>query len=102
MSDFLKIASLSDVPSGKMKGFVVSGKKVLVVNLNGKLYAVSSLCTHVGGPLDKGTLENNVVTCPWHGSKFDVITGAVVNGPANKGIEKFELKVEGKDILIKL
>ncbi len=102
MADFVKVSTLNDVPTGKMKGFVVSGRKILVANINGKLYAVSSECTHVKGPLDKGTLEKTVVTCPWHDSKFDVTTGAVINGPAKKEIQKFDLKVEGDDIFVKV
>lgn len=102
MEEFVKVAAVTDIPDGKTKGFVVAGHKLLVANVGGKFYAVSSLCTHVGGPLDKGPLEKTVVTCPWHGSKFDVTTGALVNGPAEKVLDKFEVKLEGTDILVKV
>ncbi len=102
MEDFIKIAVTSEIPPGGMKGFVVGKEKILVANLGGKFYATSSVCTHVGGPLEKGSLKDGVVTCPWHHSEFDVMSGKVVNGPAKESVKKFELKVEGDQILVKV
>jgi len=61
-----------------MIGADVSGDRILVANVGGEFYAMRAKCNHMGGALDKGTLENNVVTCPLHGSKWDVKTGALV------------------------
>ena len=83
-----------------MKGFVATGKKVLVANVDGKFYAMGSVCTHLGGPLERGRLEGQVVTCPWHGSKFDVTSGRVVGGPAMKSEPTYKLTVDGKDLLL--
>lgn len=85
-----------------MKGFVVKGTKVLVANLDGNFFAIGSVCTHVGGPLDKGTLEGDVVTCPWHRSKFNVESGAVIAGPAAKPEPSYKVEVDGKDLLMVL
>lgn len=46
------------------------------------------------------TIEENIITCPYHGSRFDVTNGQVVKGPAKEGLPIYEVKVEGKDILI--
>ena len=72
------IGRVNEIPPGKMIGTDVSGERILVANLGGEFYAMRAKCNHMGGPLDKGTLENNVVTCPLHGSKWDVKTGALV------------------------
>ena len=53
-----------------------------VFNVAGRLCASQAACTHKGGPLNEGTLDGSTVTCPWHGSRFDVCCGAVVRGPA--------------------
>ncbi len=100
MADFVKVGSVEQVPNGKMKGFVVNGKKLLVANIGNKYYAMASVCTHAGGPLDRGHLDGNVVTCPWHGSKFDVTSGKVVGAPASKDEPKYEVKVQGKDLMV--
>ena len=62
---------------------------------------LSTTRIHVGGPLGRGTLTNNIVQCPWHGSKFDVKTGAVVGGPAQKPEPSYEVKVDGSGIWVK-
>lgn len=102
MADFVKVANKDELKEGSMKGFTVGGEKVLVLNVGGKLCAVSSLCTHVNGPLDKGSLKENVVTCPWHHSEFDVTNGAVLQGPAKTPLKVFEIKVVGEDVLVKV
>ncbi len=53
----------------------IGTQQVLLANINGKFYAIGNLCTHVGGPLDRGKLEGHEVQCPLHGSRFDVTTG---------------------------
>ena len=102
MSDFVKVASTSEISKGKMKGFEVKGNKLLIANVNGKYYSVCSICPHRKGPLQEGELNGNNVTCPWHGSEFDITSGKVTKGPATENIKKYEVKVDGKDILIKI
>jgi nitrite reductase/ring-hydroxylating ferredoxin subunit len=65
-----------------MKRVSASGMAVLMVRRGGQLHAISNVCSHAGGPLDEGSLDGDVVTCPWHGSRFDVRTGRVCGGPA--------------------
>jgi nitrite reductase/ring-hydroxylating ferredoxin subunit len=81
------------VPPGTMKSFMVSGKKLLVTNIDGRFYAINSICTHAGGDLSKGKLDGNVVTCPRHGSRFDVTTGQALSGP-KFGFVKFNTASE--------
>jgi nitrite reductase/ring-hydroxylating ferredoxin subunit len=100
MPDLVNLGKASEVPPGTMKGFVVKGTKVLVANLEGKFYSINSVCTHLGGPLDRGTLVGGVVTCPWHGSKFDVANGIVVSGPASKSEQTHKVVQDGEDLLL--
>ena len=103
----VEVAKVEDIPAGKMKGFTVGGKEILVVNYEGKYYAIGKVCTHQGGDLAKGKLEGKIVTCPRHGSKFDVTTGKNVAGPklgfirGKTGDElTYEVKVEGNSIKV--
>ena len=99
--DFVKVADIKDIQPSQMKEVEVNGENICVVNVDGKYYAIGSICTHEGGPLADGTLEGYEVECPWHGSKFDVRTGEVTNPPANEPEPAYELNVDGNNILIK-
>jgi nitrite reductase/ring-hydroxylating ferredoxin subunit len=56
----------------------------------------------MGGPLDEGRLEGKVVTCPWHGSRFDVSNGNVVRGPAAASIPTFKVELKGSEVLVEI
>ena len=99
--DFVKIANTNDIQPSQMKEVEVNGQNICVVNVEGKYYAIGSICTHEGGPLADGTLEGYEVECPWHNSKFDVRTGEVTSPPASDPEPAYEVKVEGSSILIK-
>jgi 3-phenylpropionate/trans-cinnamate dioxygenase ferredoxin component len=106
---FIEAGKINEVPTGTMKSFTVDGKDILVVNYNGKLYAMAGKCTHMGGELAKGKLEGKIVTCPRHGSQFDVTTGASLRGPKitfiqlhTKDEPVYEVKGEGESIMVNI
>jgi glycine betaine catabolism B len=99
--DFVKVADTKDIQPLQMKEVEVNGENICVVNVEGKYYAIGSICTHEGGPLADGTLEGYEVECPWHNSKFDVRTGEVISPPASEPEPAYEVKVDGNSILIK-
>jgi nitrite reductase/ring-hydroxylating ferredoxin subunit len=82
---------VSDVSPGS----VLLVGDVAVFNVNGHLCATQAKCPHQRGPLDRGTLEGSTLTCPWHGSQFDVCTGAVLQGPATGSLMTYAIVVEG-------
>jgi len=101
LSDFVRVASTSEIPEGRMKKVTVGNQQVLVVNLKGKYYAIGNVCTHFGGSLDRGILDGNEVECPLHHSHFDVTTGQVKRGPATRAEQVYEIKTENGSILVK-
>ena len=101
VADFVRVASTSEIPEGKMRKVIVSTQQVLVANVKGKYYAIGNVCTHLGGPLDKGTLEGHEVECPLHRSHFDVTNGAVKRGPATRPEPVYDVKVESGSILVR-
>jgi nitrite reductase/ring-hydroxylating ferredoxin subunit/uncharacterized membrane protein len=72
----------SDLNEGQPVKAKVQGTDVLLLKRDGKIFALANACAHLGGPLNEGTVEGDTVTCPWHGSKFCLRTGRVINGPA--------------------
>jgi nitrite reductase/ring-hydroxylating ferredoxin subunit len=97
---FVKVASVTEVGLGKMKGVKADGKPVLLADVGGKYYAVGNVCTHLGCMLSDGMLEGGIIQCACHGSRFDVKTGRVVGGPATKSEPVYEVKVEADQILV--
>jgi 3-phenylpropionate/trans-cinnamate dioxygenase ferredoxin component len=84
-----------DMESGDMIEVDAGGEEVAVYDVDGAFYATQAECTHQGGPLNDGELDGKVVTCPWHGSRFDVTTGQVVRGPAKNALKTYRVVVEG-------
>ena len=70
-----RIAELKDLPPGAGTSVDAAGRTLALFNVDGTLYAVDNTCPHRGGPLAEGDLDGAVVTCPWHGWRYDVTTG---------------------------
>ncbi len=87
---FVEVARVDEIATGKTKHVEVSGKEIMVANVDGKYYAVSDRCGHMNARLSMGTLVKNTVTCPLHYSQFDVTTGKVIAGPHLTSIGRVE------------
>jgi len=100
MAELVKVAKISDIPPGEIRSFVVEGEVIAICHVNGKFYAIKDECTHMEYPLSEGTLDEETITCAWHGAKFNVRTGEVLAMPAFEPVETYEIKVEGDDIYV--
>jgi nitrite reductase/ring-hydroxylating ferredoxin subunit len=98
----VRLCSESDVVENWVRRFVVEGKEILVGKLRGKYHALDERRTHRGGPLSEGSLEDGVITCPWHYGQFDLATGEVRGPPPAEPLKSYELRVEGSDILVSI
>ena len=102
MAGFVKVAKTEEIALGKAKMVEAGGKKIAIFNVDGSYYAIDNICTHRGGPLAEGALDGKEVTCPWHGSVFDVTTGEVLGPPALKAVSRYDVRIAGKDIEVKV
>ena len=102
MSDSrIKIATVDQIPEGEGRVFEAAGKTLAVFNAAGRFYVIDNSCLHRGGPLGEGELDGTIVTCPWHGWRWDVTTGANVNNPAVK-MACFSVSVDDGQVLVDL
>jgi nitrite reductase/ring-hydroxylating ferredoxin subunit len=62
----------NDLQEGKLVKVEINDKSIVLSKVNGKFYAMDSVCSHEGGPLEEGELEGNTLICPWHQGKFDI------------------------------
>ena len=98
-SNRVKVAAVSDVPSGEGRVVEAGDFTLAVFNVDGRFFAIDNRCVHRGGPLGEGPLDDHTVMCPWHGWRFDVTTGANVNNPAVK-VACFPVTVEGDALYV--
>lgn len=82
-AEYTAVLKETELAAGEMRKVDLAGVPVLLArNESGRPYAIANTCSHLGGPLASGELVGDVVTCPWHGSRFSVCTGQVIEGPA--------------------
>jgi 3-phenylpropionate/trans-cinnamate dioxygenase ferredoxin subunit len=115
MSKFTEVAKIEELKSGTMKTVIAEGREILLARVGDKYYATDNRCPHMKGDLSQGKLDGTVVTCPLHGSQFDISTGQVVRwlkgglmsklGSAlksSKALTVYNVKVEGNSVLVEI
>ena len=115
MSKFTEVAKIEELKSGTMKMVMAEGREILIARVGDKYFATDNRCPHMKGDLSQGKLEGTVVTCPRHGSQFDITNGQVVRwlkggllsklGGAlktSKALTVYNLKVENGKILLQV
>lgn len=102
MTEFVKVATVDDIPAGSGKCVECGGKELAVFNIDGSFHAIDNACTHQGGPLAEGTVDGHTVICPWHGGPFDVTTGEALRPPPRKNVATYRVRVNGPDIEIEV
>jgi 3-phenylpropionate/trans-cinnamate dioxygenase ferredoxin subunit len=102
MSDFVRVAAVSELPDPCRKLVEVDERLVVLVHVGGEFFAIDDVCTHDGGPLGEGELDDHTIACPRHGAKFDIRTGAALTMPATRATAVHEVKVSGGDVLVRL
>jgi len=101
-TQFEPVLAESQLDGTAMHRVSVDGAAVLVTrSTSGDLCAISSTCSHFGGPLADGEREGDIVICPWHGSRFDVCTGKVRGGPAVFAQPRFEARVRDGQVEVR-
>jgi nitrite reductase (NADH) small subunit len=96
---FVRIATTAEIAPGTIREVQAEGKTLAVANVEGRFYAISNTCIHRGGPLGQGLLEGIVVTCPWHGWRYDVSTGKASHNQA-AGVECYPVEVRGEEVFV--
>jgi nitrite reductase/ring-hydroxylating ferredoxin subunit len=80
--EYIEVAKTNEITNRQMKHVEVNGKEILIANIDGKFYALNDRCAHTNALLSMGNLANdNIITCPFHGARFDITTGKKVKEP---------------------
>ncbi len=96
------VTALEQLGNRELASFDVSGNRIAIARVGDALYGFGDTCTHRGCSLAKGDLEATIVTCPCHGSQFDVTTGDVVRGPALEPVRSYPVQLEGREVRVEV
>ena len=102
LSKWVKACSKKELEKGEMLDFDHENKKILLANLNGKIYATDRICTHADADLSTGILNEEGVTCPLHLSTFNLETGVPQNLPAEVPLKTYNVKIEQNEIYVEV
>jgi 3-phenylpropionate/trans-cinnamate dioxygenase ferredoxin subunit len=116
MAEYVEVAKTTELKDGEMKSAKVAGREILLAKAGGKFLAAQNICPHMGGRLSDGKLAGTVVTCPRHGSQFDLSDGHVVRWTnwsgiklslaktfrSPRGIATYSVKVDGDKVSVKV
>ena len=99
--DFVSILAVAELPENQLRRVDAKGMPVLLVRRGERIYAIAETCAHLGGPLSEGKLEDGTVRCPWHGSRFSLEDGRVLQGPSVYAQPVLEVRVRDGQIEVR-
>ncbi len=119
MPEFVPVCKLDDLPAASAKHVRVDGRELAVARVaGGECYAIGGRCSHLRAALGRGELDGTTLTCPWHGSQFDVSNGrllrwvqepwwvrigaSLIPSFLRRGVASYEVKIEDGQVLVKL
>ncbi len=100
MTEFVRVASVGELPEGALLGVEVDGRKLVLANVSGAVYALAGICTHQEALLAEGSLYEECLMCPVHGGEFDTRTGEAITSPVIEPLATYEVRVEDGEILV--
>lgn len=102
MAEFVKVAQASSIPDPGRITVDIEDRIVVIFHVDGEFFCIDDVCTHDGGPLGEGELQDHCIACPRHGALFDIRTGAALTMPATEATVSHEIKIEGGDVLVRI
>lgn len=100
--DWTDAAADAEVVDGRPLRVQVKGQQVVLVREGGQVHAMGATCSHYGGPLDEGDVDDGCLVCPWHGSRFRLDDGSVARGPATSPQRSYEVRTSGGRLELKV
>ena len=99
--DFVPVLAEAELRESELRRVAANGMPVLLVRRGQRIYAIAETCAHLGGPLSEGKLEDTTVRCPWHGSRFSLEDGRVLEGPSVHAQPVLDVRVRDGQIEVR-
>lgn len=102
MTDWYRACAFSELIEGEPLGLEIQGVLIGLYRIDGRCYATHDVCTHAYALLSGGFFEGEVVECPLHAARFNVVTGACLSGPAPERVATYDVKIENDDVFVRI
>jgi metal-sulfur cluster biosynthetic enzyme/nitrite reductase/ring-hydroxylating ferredoxin subunit len=102
MADFTRVAKTTDLADPGQMLAEVDDRIVVLMRVGGEYFCLDDVCTHDGGPLSEGTLEDHTIACPRHGAKFDIRSGKALTMPATEDTVAHEVQIRGDEVWVRI
>jgi metal-sulfur cluster biosynthetic enzyme/nitrite reductase/ring-hydroxylating ferredoxin subunit len=102
MSDFVRVAKTTDLADPGQMLAEVEDRIVVLMKVGGEFFCLDDVCTHDGGPLSDGTLDDHTIACPRHGAKFDVRSGKALTMPATEDTVAHDVQIRGDEVWVRI
>lgn len=102
MSEFIKVAAVSDFTDPSQQLFEVDDTVVVILHVGKEFFCLDDVCTHDGGPLSDGSFDGDTIACPRHGAKFDIRTGKALTMPATTATRRHDVEVRDGWVYVRL
>ncbi|MHB8920285.1 MAG: Rieske (2Fe-2S) protein [Halothiobacillus sp.] len=99
-SEWLPVCAQRELALGERRVIAAPDEDILVVNADGVILAVANQCSHQALPLDEGSLDGDLITCPYHNAQFCLRTGEALSAPAYEPIGCYDIKIEHDQIFV--
>lgn len=84
---FVKVLNKNSIPINSVRYFILEDHEIILFNLRNEFFCYDARCTHAGAPLFECKIEGDLIVCPWHGARFSIVDGSVVDGPATESLK---------------
>jgi nitrite reductase/ring-hydroxylating ferredoxin subunit/uncharacterized membrane protein len=102
LDEWTAVLDAEELPEHSTKQVNIQGKGLLLHHSDNQIFAVGSVCSHAGGPLENGEIGDECVTCPWHDSVFNLRDGSIIHGPATQPQPNYEARVHKGKVEVRL
>src|SRR6185436_16303496 len=99
--EYVPVLRESELAESSVRRVEARGVRIVVIRRGGHVYALADECAHLGGPLSEGSVDDVSIRCPWHGSRFALDDGAILEGPSTFEQPCFDVRVRDGQIEVR-
>ena len=100
MATWISVFSVDELDNGQHRVIDIDDTEVVIFKVDDNFFAMENICSHDGGEIASGVVENGEIICPRHGARFCIKTGDVKCPPAYEGVESYSVRVENKMVQV--
>lgn len=99
---FYRTFKIDEISNDEFRQFNIKDEEILIIRQNDQFYCIEARCSHAGAPLVEGDLQGDVLRCPWHGSRFNIKDGTVIEGPAEVALRTYPCMIKESYLFVDL